>query len=141
MRLPLQTLYTKDIPFSTPSPKEPNSRVVGSLVKKGGQATRAYAWGDEFESWRVNCQESGYGQPTPVHMHPGGATPDTGVWDLCGNVWEWSADWNENKYPWLKGGSYYQGADGVRASSRDRFSPWNWYYYFGLRCVVVPGSR
>ena len=139
MRLPLQTLYTKDIPFSTPSPKEPNSRVVGSLVKKGGQATRAYAWGDGFESWRVNAKESGYGQPTPVHMHPGGATPDTGVWDLCGNVWEWGLD-DHSFGKMLLGGAYWNDADGVRASSRLGYNP-GYRLNFGLRCVVVPGSR
>jgi formylglycine-generating enzyme required for sulfatase activity len=114
-------------------------RADTSSGEKGGDA--GIRLGRRFRELAGEFKESSYGQPTPVHMHPGGATPDTGVCDLCGNVWEWSADWSENKYPWLTGGAYYKDADGVRASSRYWHFPWDWYDVDGLRCVVVPGSR
>lgn len=124
-------------PPPTPPSNSPRSggRAVGS-----GDGGRVYAWGDEFAAWRVNAKESGYGWPTPVHMHPGGATPETGVWDLCGNVWEWGLD-DRSSGKMLLGGAYWNDAGDVRASSRGGHSPGSRYDDVGFRCVVVPGSR
>jgi formylglycine-generating enzyme required for sulfatase activity len=52
---------------------------------------RPYPWGKTFVAAHANTQESGLGQTTPIHMYPQGATPE-GVWDFCGNIWEWIAD-------------------------------------------------
>jgi len=51
-----------------------------------------YAWGDEdpgpqhgnFNFHGLNC-------PTPVGLFPRGNTPQSGIADLQGNVWEWTA--------------------------------------------------
>ncbi|MGE5601563.1 MAG: formylglycine-generating enzyme family protein, partial [Nitrososphaerales archaeon] len=56
-----------------------------------GATQRQYAWGDE--SWdedRVNI-ESRVGRAAAVGLYPRGATPDTELHDLAGNLWEWTA--------------------------------------------------
>ena len=111
-----------------------------------GAAGRTYAWGDDFDAARANTSESKLGQPTPVHMYPDGATPAAAghppVWDLCGNVWEWTitksgtADWL-----YLTGGSWFNDAKGVRAAARVDGDPRHRINSRGFRVVVVPVSR
>lgn len=52
---------------------------------------RLYPWGDRYEPGRANIGGAKNG-PTVVGSYPKGQTPE-GVFDLAGNVWEWTADW------------------------------------------------
>jgi hypothetical protein len=106
-----------------------------------GAEGRTYAWGAEFAAWCVNSEESNLDQPTPVHMYPQGKTPNTEVWDLCGNVWEWTNDDHEAYGKAVRGGAYYRDAAGVQASARSVGSPLSRDDFNGFRCVVVPISR
>jgi len=56
-----------------------------------GTAGRAYPWGDRFELGRANVGGARNGT-TVVGSYPNGRSPE-GVYDLVGNVWEWTADW------------------------------------------------
>ena len=85
----------------------------------GGTGERTYSWNGEFDAKKVNSTESGLGGPTPVHMYPAGATPE-GIFDLTGNVWEWTADKASETSYRLVGGAYYNDADGVGSSARGR---------------------
>lgn len=51
----------------------------------------AYPWGSDFDSAVCNTQEVGIRRLTPVNQYPGGRSP-FGVYDLFGNVLEWTAD-------------------------------------------------
>ena len=75
-------------------------------------------------------------------MYPDGRTPE-GVWDLAGNVWEWSHDDYETLGKALRGGAYWYatpkksplrppGAGTTRGLRHNDI---------GLRVVVVPISR
>ena len=99
-----------------------------------------YAWGDAFEPARVNSAESGLDQPAPVHMYPAGASP-AGVHALNGNVWEWTRDDHELWGKVARGGSFYQGAEGVTSAARVNGAPLVGLDGGGYRVVVVPISH
>ncbi len=106
-------------------------------MQAAGKAT--YPWGDAFDPALANTKESNLGQTTPVHMYPGGQTKE-GVWDMSGNVWEWTADVDTDGWPWLKGGAWYWSSDRAAAAARDYRGPNYGNDSIGFRCVVVPRS-
>jgi energy-coupling factor transporter ATP-binding protein EcfA2 len=103
-----------------------------------------YPWGaTDFDPACANTKESNLGQTTPVDMYPAGRSAD-GVWDMAGNVFEWTADRREEDKDraWLKGGSWHwdkyyakssAAADGLVWDDRNLIA--------GFRVVVVPLSR
>lgn len=54
-----------------------------------GTDGRVFPWGDEFDKSKCNTKEGGLGKTTPVGKYPAGASI-FGVYDLSGNVWEWT---------------------------------------------------
>ncbi|MCB0049290.1 MAG: hypothetical protein KDE24_07090, partial [Caldilinea sp.] len=62
------------------------------------------------------------------------------IWDLCGNVWEWTVTGNAGIRR-LKGGSWYHLGDRATTAARDDYNPGNWNLNWGFRVVVVPISR
>ncbi len=107
-----------------------------------GDDGRQYPWGDEFDEKRCNAKESDIGRTTPVTQYPNGASP-YGVLDMSGNVWEWCLTaWGEDKvningnsHRVLRGGSWDDFADFVRAPDRLRYDPDFGDLDIGLRCA------
>jgi len=79
------------------------------LAARGGLDGARFAWGDDFLPgdrymantwqgefpWQHRCAD-GYERTSPV-----GAFPPNGygLYDLIGNVWEWTTDWYQPKHP------------------------------------------
>ncbi len=73
------------------------------LAARGGLDGAEFAWGDEFSPggslmantwhgefpWR-NTREDGYERTSPVGAFPANGY---GLYDMIGNVWEWTSDW------------------------------------------------
>ncbi len=79
------------------------------FVARGGLDGAEYAWGDEFtpggkhraNTWqgvfpRQNLNLDGFERTSPVTAFPPNGF---GVYDMIGNVWEWTTDWYTQNHP------------------------------------------
>jgi len=58
----------------------------------------AYAWGNEWDEGKCrNVQNKGSESTSEVYGYPKGAS-GYGTYNQSGNVWEWCADWDGEKY-------------------------------------------
>jgi formylglycine-generating enzyme required for sulfatase activity/cytochrome c biogenesis protein CcdA len=84
-----------------------------------GTESRTYPWGDAFDASFANLAR-GAGKKTklaPVGSFPKGATPE-GVYDLIGNVWEWTQDdYGPYKNSTYKNDAYGTGQKVIRGHS------------------------
>lgn len=55
-----------------------------------GSSKRPYPWGDEWDGSKAGSRDSVGNASFPVGTFPGGVSEE-GVYDLAGNVWEWTA--------------------------------------------------
>ncbi len=64
-----------------------------------------YPWGSQPTSAKCNVRESGLRHTTPVDRYHSGVSP-YGVYDMCGNIWEWlSTETQSGRYE-LKGSAF-----------------------------------
>jgi sulfatase modifying factor 1 len=83
--------------------KELPSEAQWEYAARGGLAGAAFAWGDEHfpdgqpmaNTWQgefpwQNLKIDGYEGTSPVGSFPSNGY---GLYDMCGNVWEWTSDW------------------------------------------------
>jgi len=73
----------------------------------GGPDRSRWPWGDRYDAAFCNAKGNDL---TPVHAYPGGVS-HWGVWDACGNAWEWVGgdfDDGEHRFALVRGGSYYR---------------------------------
>lgn len=108
---------------------------------RGGTENRAYSWGNQAPDGRT-CWKH-VGGTCKVKQFAAGAF---GLYDVIGNVWEWTADWF-GEYPWppttgqtklYRGGSWSRRfPKWMSPKLRNRFRPSEWGSHLGLRCALT----
>ena len=100
-----------------------------------GTDGRIYPWGDKFDSKNINSVEAAKDGPVKVGTFEKGKSP-YGVYDMAGNVSEWTDSWdNKKQYRITRGGSYFDGADLNKTTSTLMSIPVDVHEYIGFRCV------
>ena len=119
-----------------------------------GEDARPFPWGDEIETTNANYYSShdifekiigGLGNTTPVGFYNGRtyqdyATLDSpspyGLYDMAGNVWQWTGDVYENQhYRYMRGGSKDNYAYNLRVWTRNSAGPDYFSPAVGFRCL------
>jgi formylglycine-generating enzyme required for sulfatase activity len=131
-----------------------------------GTDKRTYPWGNQNPAgtllnfadlnlnidWANKNENDGYQFTAPVGHYPAGASP-YGIYDLAGNVWEWTADWYDGKYYQnspernppgpvsgalrvLRGGAWGSNISAVHSALRLRYDPTFGSNSVGFRCVL-----
>lgn len=119
-----------------------------------GTDGRIYPWGNEAPD-KEHCnfdRNVSLGDTTPVDKYPKGRS-FYDVWDMTGNVWEWTSS-IDKKYPYksddgredavagagrrvVRGGSFVDGRDFVRCAYRHRLDIASRGNYIGFRVVAI----
>lgn len=107
---------------------------------RGGSKYSTYSWGDESPDGRA-CWKSSHS--CEAGSFPAGAF---GLYDMTGNVWEWTNDWFAD-YPWPKatgqnkvfrgGGWSRRFEKWMRATLRNRTGATSWGSHLGFRCAQL----
>lgn len=116
-----------------------------------GSSGREYPFGQTFDPGLCNTIESGIGHTTPVDAYPKG-TSEFGVFDLAGNVEEWTMDFYApypggvlvedelvralGPYRVLRGGSFSRGGDLARCARRHGPLPSLEFRFIGFRVAI-----
>lgn len=88
-----------------------------------GTDGRIYPWGNDWVSGKYcNSAEARLGGTTPVNDFPAGVSSYK-VWDMSGNVWEWTGSSYDYKTKVVRGGAWVHNAEFVRAANRNYFAP------------------
>jgi formylglycine-generating enzyme len=105
----VQVAYDDAQAYATWAGKELPTEAEWEYAARGGLDGARFAWGDEevvdgqrlANTWQGdfpwhNSKEDGFEGTSPVKSYPPNAY---GLYDMCGNVWEWTSDFFTMRHP------------------------------------------
>lgn len=113
---------------------------------RGGLEVKKFPWGDELNKEYANFY-------TSITSEVGSYKPNGfGLYDMAGNVWEWTSDWYDRdyykksplinpigpesgEYRVIRGGAFTTGPDTLECGHRYYYKPQDSFYFMGFRCV------
>lgn len=126
---PKSSSYGKSLPLNRVISINSNGNVSGWINHKN---YTGFVYTDLFKKIMSNG-----GYTTPVNQYPGGKSP-FGVYDMSGNVWEWTSTSRTQNTKAVKGGSWDSARTDCRTEERTESRPLtNGYDNVGFRVVRV----
>lgn len=104
-----------------------------------GHSGDRYPWGDQSTAAKCNVRESRMGSTTPVNRYHSGVSLE-GVYDLCGNTWEWCSTEAGPGRRELKGSAFTSPFSHALPSTFNDASVDMCDDDASFRCVVLPHS-
>ena len=104
----MQVSYNDALAYAHWAKKRLPTEAEWEYAARGGLAGKIYDWGDELNPdgkyaanwWQGSFPARNTGEDGYVGLAPVGkfAPNGFGLYDMAGNVWEWCADWFDEKY-------------------------------------------
>jgi len=105
----VQVAFEDAVAYATWAAKELPSEAEWEFAARGGLDGAAFCWGDEFtaggrymaNTWQGEFPFHDAGADGFIGRAPVGSFPPNGygLYDMAGNVWEWTEDWYSSRHP------------------------------------------